>query len=177
MSFVLPLVRRTAKVLTAAALLTACMMALVAGTANAATGVVGYHSAKTNYCSGREITIPAPRMYAVNSTTSVDRQTVAYEPVLFKWNSSTQTWGQYSTGMPLWGVATDSSSPGTWYDFSTNANEGNGAQTLYMMSTGYYKVALHYWWYTNGSVTGSDYRWAPSYTSSTGVITSYCTVS
>lgn len=149
---------------------------LTADAAEAATGSVGPHTVGTINCGASRYSIPAPapKIRAVNATTSVDRQTVAFRPVLWSWNGS--QWVQFSAGMWLYATATDSTSPTTWYDLATGASMGSGLQT--MMATGssrYWRVSYDFYWYGTSRVgAGSDALWA-THTSAIGGVISYCT--
>jgi len=137
---------------------------LTAGAASAATGVTGPHATRSIKCNGVEATAPAPIMKAVNRTTAVDRQIVAFQPVVFRWNSTSAQWVEYSTYGPAhYGTATDSASPTTWYDLGTGAYSGDGHFTMMLTDRGYFRVAYRMWWATGSSWTGSDYVWASGY--------------
>ena len=146
----------------AAVAVSGAAVVMVAGGANASTGVTGAHSTKSVLCNGREAHVYAPTMKAVNRTSGVDRQIVAFQPVLYEWNGT--TWASYSTyGPAKYGTATDTASPTVWRDLGTNANPGGGDFTMLLTDNGYYRVAYKMWWATGSSWTGSDYLWASGY--------------
>ena len=150
----------------------AAVVGLSAGPATAATGTVGGHQAKLVDCN-TTINVPAPKILAVNATTKVDTQKVVFQPVLFRWDGS--AWVFVKNGQVLEGTATDSTSPTTWFDYGLGYVVGQGTQS-FTATRGQYKVAFRYWWLAaNGSTSGSDYQWAPTYQTQIGAIASYCT--
>jgi hypothetical protein len=154
---------------------------LTAGIAGAATGATGPHSTHSvgcNISSPYSATLPAPTMDAVNRTTATDYQTVLFQPVIFKWSGT--AWVQNTSGMSLYGTASDVSSPHTWYDLATKANMGDGRVTITLPGHGYWAVAYKMYWYSSPTtISGSDYLWASAYytESAIGAISpaSYCT--
>jgi hypothetical protein len=156
-------------------------IAMTAGAAHAASGVTGTHATASIGCnrtSPYSAYTPAPKMLAVNRMAGTDYQTVVFQPVSFKWSGT--AWVQYSTGMPLYGTASDSHTPTTWYDLASHKSMGSGTTNLTLPGKGYWKVAYKMWWYSNPStISGSDYQWASGYytMSAIGAVTpaSYCT--
>jgi hypothetical protein len=150
----------------------------LAAPAHAATGTIGSYRAGKIGCGtfpGRHIEIGNPQMYAVNTTANVDRQWVAYKPVVFRWNGT--SWVQYSTDGWMQGNARDNASPTSWFDAGTQEHYAPIAKAI-NVPAGYYKVAMRYHWYATSRVgSGSDYRWVPRYTAENGTVsTSYCTI-
>ena len=140
-------------------------------TAMAATGTVGVHRAKLVSCNST-MNMAAPKVYAVNSTTGVDSQMVVFQALLFKWDGS--AWVLSNRGPALEGKATDTSSPGTWLDYKIGYVVGQGTQS-FPVTHGYYKVAINYWWLRNdGTTSGHDYAWAPTYVTQIGAVAPYC---
>ena len=151
----------------------------LAAPAQAATGTIGPLRAGKVGCGtfpGRHIEIGDPAMYAVNTTSAVDRQWVAYKPVVFRWNGT--SWAYYDTDGWMRGLARDDAKPTLWTDSGGQDHYAPMAKGI-NVGPGYYKVAMRYHWYATSRVgSGSDYRWAPRYTSQQDgtVSTSYCTI-
>jgi hypothetical protein len=77
--------------------------------------------------------------------------------------------------MRLYGTASDTASPSTFYDWATGQNEGNGSQTFGLTTNGHYAVAIRMTWYNaSWNVTGSDYLWTSTYLSPIGAVLPYC---
>ncbi len=163
-----------------APLIFACVLAVGifagASTAGAATGTTGAHTSGRVACISPGSTFNgtsnlqagAPAFRAYNYTTGVDRQTVTFQPVVFRWNGS--TWAFYQYGKTLKGTATDTATPSVWYDSATNANWGAGTQAFNLPKGSYYAVAYQMNWYYSSPVSGnpatlsgSDYQWASGY--------------
>jgi len=169
--------------------------ALLVGAANAgaASGTTGAHQSGAVQCisqgstfsGGSNLKAGAPSMKAYNYTAGVDRQTVTFQPIVFRWNGS--DWVAAVTGVTLMGTATDSASPTTWYSTANSASWGAGTE-VFTLSPGYYKVAYKMSWYYSSPVSGnpatlsgSDYLWASGYSLQSPVAgplpaISYCTV-
>jgi hypothetical protein len=145
--------------------------------ASASTGIVGAHRTGVVSCQSPDsvsFTTAAPVIKAVNTTPYVDRQKVSFQPVYFKWSGS--AWVNVGAGMKLYGTATDAAAPGTFYDWATGQNAGNGAQTFGMIDRGHYAVAVRTTWYdATWHVTGSDYQWTATYLTPIGAVLPYCT--
>jgi hypothetical protein len=147
---------------------------LVGGTqmAEAATGTVGTHSAKSVSCN-ITMTMAAPKMLAANTTAGIDSQKVVFQALLFKWNGT--SWTLAKSGNALEGTATYAASPSTWFDYGLGYMVGSGKQT-FTVGKGNYKIAIRYWWLAkDGSTSGYDYKWAPTYVSQIGAVVPYCT--
>jgi hypothetical protein len=156
----------------AAALSTAALMMAGTQPSEAATGTVGAHSAKSVSCN-TTMNMAAPTILAANSTSGLDSQKVIFQALLFKWNGS--IWTLAKSGQALEGTATDAASPTTWFDYGLGYMVGAGRQT-FTVGKGHYKVAIQYWWLANdGSTSGYDYKWAPTYITQIGAVASYCT--
>ena len=146
------------------------------GTAGAATGTVGPRAsgsvacigAGSKFAGGSNLQAKAPIMKAFNYTNGVDRQTVTFQPVIFRWNGA--AWVEAVYGQTLKGTATDSASPTTWFSTANNASWGNGTEVFNLPSANFYAVAYKMTWYYQSpvsgnpaTVSGSDYLWASGY--------------
>ena len=128
----------------------------LASNAGASSGTIAAHSA-TATCGASTITV-APTMQIVGSVlgrpSSASGQDVAYRAFLYRWNGS--SWSVNQTGSWLWGYGT-SGQVTSFRSFDTNA----AATTAFRVGSGYYAVAVQYYWYSNADVgSGSDYTLA-----------------
>ena len=154
----------------------ATLLLVGAASAGAATGTTGVHqsgsvqciAAGSTFAGGSNLQAAAPSMYAFNYTSGVDRQTVTFQPIVFRWNGS--AWVLAVTGVTLMATATDSASPTTWYNTANSASWGTGTEAFALPPANYYKVAYKMSWYYSSPVSGnpatlsgSDYLWASSY--------------
>ena len=146
-----------------------------AASAGAATGTTGFHQSGAVQCiapgstfgGGVNLKAGAPIMKAFNYTAGVDRQAVYFQRVVYRWDGS--AWVVAFTG-PMFGAnATDSTSPTSWYNYTTKT-WSNGTESLALPPANYYTVAYKMSWYYSSPVSGnpatlsgSDYLWASSY--------------
>lgn len=149
----------------------------IAGPASAG-GTTAPHRAGRIACGtfpGRHIEVGDPKMHAVDTTDSVDRQWVSYKPVVFRWDG--EEWLYYATDGWMKGRAKDNAKPRSWFDEGTQEHLSPIARAI-NVEAGYYKVALRYRWHATKHVGGgSDYRWVPHYTNPDGTTSDdYCTI-
>jgi hypothetical protein len=168
-------IRRTARLTVTGLVATAATVAM-ALPSSASTGTVAYHRSGAVECGtfpSRNVSVAQPAMYAVNRTTAVDSQWVAYKPVLYKYTSS--GWSYVTEDGWMRGVARDNASPTRWIDEGGQAHIPPTAFAMQVSSPGYYRVAIRYYWYATGSAgAGSDFLWATTHNG--GSTTNYCYV-
>jgi hypothetical protein len=159
------------------ALLSVAALGSMGSAAHATTGTVGSHRTGTVRCATPDSVSLAPlfpTIKAVNRTTGVDYQNVAFQPTIYKWNGS--QWVEYQGGMLLYGRASDSASPSVWRDWATGQTVDENALTATLTGRGYYRVAIHFYWLDSSyRTTGSDYLWSSTYVTPIGAVVSYCT--
>lgn len=154
----------------------AAALLISVASAGAATGTTGPHQTGgvqciargSTFAGGSNLQAGAPSMKAYNYTAGVDRQTVTFQPIVFRWTGS--DWVVAVTGATLMGTATDSASPTTWFNTANSASWGAGTEAFTLPPANYYKVAYKMSWYYSSPVSGnpatlsgSDYLWASSY--------------
>jgi hypothetical protein len=156
------------------------------GVAGAYTGTVGARgggnvlcvSPGSTFAGGSNVSAGVPALRAVNRLPSPETQTVSYQPVAFRWNGS--AWVEYAYGTQVWGVASETANPASWYRVGTNTYWGstNVGQNFTLAKGQFYKVAYKEFWYdAAGNVNGTDYQWAASYKLSSPVATTLPTIS
>lgn len=167
---------RHALVALAAVALSILSVVGVAGTAEAATGRTGVHYVSSAACKGispvmasqSQVVVQAPTIYAANTTSGLDGQTVRFRQRLLRWNGS--TWVAAGQSAVWSGFATDSTAG---LDFSDGSRTLRRPQITFTAGKGSYAVVTDYWWaatnYTTGGSNSANAYHSPSSN------TTYCT--
>jgi hypothetical protein len=148
----------------------------LAGPADAATGKTGTHYRSATAC--RSIASPvtaaqstvvaaAPVIYAANTTTGLDGQTVRFRQRLLRWNGA--SWVAAGQSAVWSGFATDSTAG---LDFSDGSRTLRRPQITFNAGPGYYAVVTDYWWAATNRTTGGSNVATATHSPSTSV--DYC---
>lgn len=132
------------------------------GTADAATGTTGLHYRSNATCkpiaspvqaSSDIVSVAAPVIYAANTSSMLDGQTVSFRQRLVRWNGT--SWVATNQYSAVWsGFATDATAA---LDFSDGTRTVRQPAFDFTAAPGYYAVVTDYWWgATNRSSGGSN---------------------
>jgi hypothetical protein len=142
------------------ALMGALSSVAFSSTAGAATGLTGLHYLSAATCrpisspvvaARSQVAAAAPIMYAANTTSGLDGQTVSFRQRLQVWNGS--TWVASSQSAVWSGFATDGTAG---LDFSDGSRTLRRPVITFTAGPGYYRVVTDYWWAATGRTSGGS---------------------